>query len=300
MSQFSSALIEITDLNFSQIQSLFLSALEFSKNPGRTKYAAQTAALLFFEPSTRTRFSFETAVARLGLHPLLLDGTAGTSLEKGESVDDTVLNIAAMDPGAIVIRCGDDLDLYSLQKQIKMPILNAGWGKKAHPSQALLDALTLSANGRDFEKEKLLVIGDVRHSRVIASHFQLAKVLGYQIAVCGPRDFLPENYSGLSFEKLEEGLAWATSVMALRVQHERHGRAYSVASYREHFGLSLQRLKAWKSDGLLMHPGPVNYGVELDLDVNQDSRCKILEQVKWGTYLRQALLDRVFSEGTVS
>lgn len=300
MSQLSSALIEIANLNFSQIQSLFLSALEFSKNPGKKNYAAKTAALLFFEPSTRTRFSFESAAARLGLHPLLLDGGIGTSLEKGESIEDTVLNIAAMEPSAMVIRCGDDVDLYSLQKQIKMPILNAGWGKKAHPSQALLDTLTMKALGRDFEKEKLLVIGDVKHSRVIGSHFQLAKILGYQIAVCGPKAFVPENYSGLYFEKLDEGLAWSTSVMALRVQHERHGEAYSVASYREQYGLNLQKLKNWKSDGLLMHPGPINYGVELDLDVNQDPRCKILEQVKWGAYLRQALLERILSEGAVS
>lgn len=296
MSYSSSALIEISNLDFPKIESLFLSALEFSKEPGFKQFAAKTAALLFFEPSTRTRFSFETAAGRLGLHPLLMDGAAGTSLEKGESIEDTVLNIAAMEPGAIVIRCGDEVDLYDLQKKIKMPILNAGWGKKAHPSQALLDALTMKANGRDFKKEKLLVIGDVKHSRVIGSHFQLSKILGYEIAVCGPKDFLPEGYQGRYFGKLDEGLSWATSVMALRVQHERHGEKYSVDSYRENFGLNLQKLKSWNSDGLVMHPGPVNYGVELDVDVNQDPRCKILEQVKWGTYLRQALLANVFSQ----
>jgi aspartate carbamoyltransferase catalytic subunit len=300
MSHLSSSLIEISNLNFSQIESLFLSALEFSKNSGKENYAAKTAALLFFEPSTRTRFSFETAAARLGLHPLLLEGAQGTSLSKGESVEDTVLNIAAMQPEAIVIRCGDSVDLYDLQKKISMPILNAGWGKKAHPTQALLDALTIKAQGRDFKKEKLLVIGDVKHSRVTSSHFQLAKILGYEIAICGPKNFVPENYSGRSFEKLDEGLQWATSIMALRVQHERHEESYSVASYREQYGLSLQKLKNWQSDGLLMHPGPINYGVELELDVNQDPRCKILEQVKWGAYLRQALLSRVLSQKAVS
>jgi aspartate carbamoyltransferase catalytic subunit len=300
MSQLSSALIEISNLNSSQIESLFLSALEFSKNSGKENHAAKTAALLFFEPSTRTRFSFETAAARLGLHPLLLEGTQGTSLIKGESVEDTVLNIAAMQPEAIVIRCGDSVDLYDLQKKISMPILNAGWGKKAHPTQALLDALTIKAQGRDFKKEKLLIIGDVKHSRVTSSHFQLAEILGYEIAICGPKNFLPESYTGRSFDKLEEGLQWATSIMALRVQHERHEESYSVASYREQYGLNLQKLKNWQSDGLLMHPGPVNYGVELELDVNQDPRCKILEQVKWGAYLRQALLARVLSQKAVS
>lgn len=300
MSYPSSALIEISNLDFPKTESLFLSALEFSKKPGSLNFAAKTAALLFFEPSTRTRFSFEAAAGRLGLHPLLLDGAAGTSLEKGESIEDTVLNIAAMEPAVVVIRCGDEIDLYDLQKKIKMPMLNAGWGKKAHPTQALLDALTMKANGRDFKKEKLLVIGDVKHSRVIGSHFQLAKILGYEIAVCGPKEFLPEGFQGTYFSQLAEGLSWATSVMALRVQHERHGEKYSVASYREQYGLNLQKLKSWKSDGLVMHPGPVNYGVELDLDVNQDPRCKILEQVKWGTYLRQALLANVLSQKVVS
>jgi aspartate carbamoyltransferase catalytic subunit len=297
-------LIEITNLDFLKIESLFLSALRFSQNSEAQKNTVGTAALLFFEPSTRTRFSFETAAARLGLHSLLLDGASGTSLEKGESIEDTVLNIAAMEPTAVVIRCGDEVDLYSLQKKINIPILNAGWGKRAHPSQALLDALTLKANGRDLKKEKLLVIGDVKHSRVMSSHFQLAKILGYEIAVCGPKEFLPENNHGHYFTNLTEGLSWATSVMALRVQHERHSEKYSekhsLASYRDHYGLSLQKLKAWKSDGLVMHPGPVNYGVELDLDVNQDPRCKILEQVKWGTYLRQALLAGVLSAKAVS
>lgn len=300
MSYSSSALIEISNLDFPKIESIFLSALEFSKHPGSQNFAAKTAALLFFEPSTRTRFSFEAAAGRLGVHPLLLDGAAGTSLEKGESIEDTVLNIAAMEPAAVVIRCGDEVDLYDLQKKIKMPILNAGWGKKAHPTQALLDAMTLKANGRDFAKEKLLVIGDVKHSRVTGSHFQLAKILGYEIAVCGPKEFLPEGYQGKYFSRLEEGLSWATSIMALRVQHERHAEKFSVASYREQYGLNLQKLKSWKSDGLVMHPGPVNYGVELDLDVNQDLRCKILEQVKWGTYVRQALLANVLSQKVVS
>jgi aspartate carbamoyltransferase catalytic subunit len=310
----SSALIEIENLPIAQIESLFHSALDFSKKSSRKKDLApsepafqapqnlqnQTVALLFFEPSTRTRFSFETAAARLGLHPLLLDAAIGTSLEKGESIEDTILNIAAMEPEALIIRCDDQVDLYALQKKVSMPILNAGWGKRAHPSQALLDALTLQANGRKFSEEKLLVIGDVKHSRVTGSHFQLAKILGYEIAICGPKEFLPENYPGRYFESLSEGMEWATVLMALRMQHERHGKAYALTSYRENYGIDLKKLKTFKADGLLLHPGPVHYGVELELDVNEDPRCKILEQVKWGTYLRQALLARRLSEKAVS
>lgn len=295
MSHPPSALIEIANLDFPKIESLFLSALEFSKIPNSQNFAAETAALLFFEPSTRTRFSFETAAARLGLHPLLLSGGSGTSLAKGESVEDTVLNIAAMGPAAMVIRCGDEVDLWALQSKISIPILNAGWGKRAHPTQALLDVLTLRAGGRDLRKEKLLVVGDVKHSRVMSSHFELAKILGYEIGMCGPQDFMPENPSARYFTNLEEGLAWASSVMALRVQHERHGESFPVTQYHEIFGLNLQRLQSWNSDGFILHPGPVNYGVELAEDVHRDPRCRILEQVRWGTYLRQALLAKVLS-----
>lgn len=293
------SLIEISNLSFSQIESIFLSAIGFSKDPTAKSFKPKSAAMLFFEPSTRTRFSFETAAGRLGLHTLVLEGAQGTSLEKGESLEDTVLNIAAMEPGALIIRCSDEIDLNALQKLVSIPILNAGWGKKSHPSQALLDVLTLKANGRDMSKEKLLVVGDAKHSRVLASHFQLANILGYEIALCGPKEFLPDPFSGKVFNSLQEGLRWADSVMALRVQHERHRQKYSFEAFHDEFGLSLKKLKSWTSNGLLMHPGPVNYGVELAADVNQDPRCKILEQVKWGTYLRQALLARIFSEEEV-
>jgi aspartate carbamoyltransferase catalytic subunit len=292
----SASLIEIPNLTFPQIDSLFLSALEYSKS-SVPKYLATTTALLFFEPSTRTRFSFEAAAARLGSHPLVFEGVQGTSLEKGESIEDTVLNIAAMEPEALIIRCADDVDLNALQSKVSMPIVNAGWGMKGHPSQALLDALTMKAHGRDFAKEKLLVVGDVKHSRVMSSHFQLSQILGYEIAVCGPQEFLPTNYQGRHFAKLADGLAWATSIMALRLQHERHGKKYPSDTYHQEYGLNLEKLKSWKSEGLVMHPGPINYGVELSPDVNQDSRSCILEQVRWGVYLRQALLARIFAGG---
>lgn len=295
----SASLIDISSSNNLQIEALFSSAVELSKSIEATKSLSRTAALLFFEPSTRTRFSFETAVARVGLHPLLLEGALGTSLEKGESIEDTVQNIAAMEPEVLILRCSDAIDLIGLQSKIKIPILNAGWGSRSHPTQALLDALTMKASGRNLANEKLLVIGDVKHSRVVNSHFELANILGYEIGICAPKEFLPSEYSGRHFLNLKSGLEWATSIMALRVQHERHGQKYSLESYSENYGLSLQKLKSWGADGLLLHPGPVNYGVELNADVNQDARCKILDQVRWGVYLRQALLARVLAERKV-
>lgn len=161
----SASFIDIISLQKTDIERLFSISDDISAKKVFSKIeAGQTGALLFFEASTRTRLSFETACARWGVHPLRLDGKAGTSLEKGETLEDTVLNVAAMNPSFLVIRCGDDLDLQQMQSQVAMPILNAGWGKKGHPTQALLDAYTLRQHfGKDLQGLKFLIVGDVRH-----------------------------------------------------------------------------------------------------------------------------------------
>lgn len=254
------------------------------------KGLGKTGALLFFEASTRTRMSFETASARLGVYPLRLDGKAGSSLEKGETLEDTVLNVDAMNPSFLVIRCGDDLDLYSLAEKVKSPILNAGWGKKGHPSQALLDAYTIYKNKGTVEGQKLLIVGDVRHSRVAFSHFELAKKLGYEVAICGPEEFLVNSKDVKTFATLKEGLEWATAAMALRVQLERHEGRYSLENYRNMYGFTEKNLAHLESQALIMHPGPINQGVELDTEVLRDSRCRVLEQVSNGVLIRQGLI----------
>ena len=255
-----------------------------------TKGCGKTGALLFFEASTRTRLSFETACARLGVHPLRLDGKAGTSLEKGETLEDTVLNVAAMSPDFLVIRCGDDLDLAALRSQVSMPILNAGWGKKGHPTQALLDAYTIRKYLGTCEKQKVLVVGDVRHSRVAASHFELANILGYEVALCGPEEFLPQNPTVPVFSSLKEGLSWATVAMALRVQLERHESSFLLKDYRAAYGFTAENLKNLSAKALIMHPGPINQGTEMDSEILQDSRCNVLAQVASGVLVRQALI----------
>ncbi|RYZ83022.1 MAG: aspartate carbamoyltransferase catalytic subunit, partial [Proteobacteria bacterium] len=296
----SNSLIEIFDRSSSQIENLFLSAQNFSSASQASAYVGRSIALLFFEPSTRTKLSFQIAAGRLGLQSLLIDGSEGTSLVKGESIEDTVLNVAAMLPELIVIRCGQDFDLTQLKSKLNLPLINAGWGASGHPTQALLDVLTLKANGRSISQEKILIVGDVKHSRVAHSHFQLAKVLGYELAICGPASFAPSEFSGRSFDNLADGMKWASTVMALRVQRERHSVVHSLESYQRDFGINRKKLQGWREDGLLLHPGPVNYGVELDLDVQRDPRCKILDQVRWGTFLRQALLAEIMTERKIS
>ncbi|KYG61365.1 aspartate carbamoyltransferase [Bdellovibrio bacteriovorus] len=257
----------------------------------------KTGALLFFEASTRTRMSFETACARWGIYPLRLDGKSGTSLEKGETYEDTVLNVDAMKPSFLVIRCGDDLDLEDLSKKVQAPILNAGWGKKGHPTQALLDAYTIRKHLGSCEKQMVLIVGDVRHSRVASSHFELAEKLGYDVALCGPSEFLPENPKCKVFSSLKEGLSWATVAMALRVQLERHSTKHSLSDYRDQYGFTQKNLQSLSAKALIMHPGPINQGTELDSEVLQDPRCQVLDQVSNGVLIRQALVYATVTEG---
>ncbi len=286
---------------------------EFDKGKA---YQGERAALLFFEPSTRTRFSFESACYKLGMGPLVLSGEEGTSLEKGERGDDTVLNIAAMDPKLLIIRCSDDLDLSKLQQQVNLPVINAGWGKKGHPTQAMLDALTMFQNWKTFKGKKVLFVGDILHSRVVSSHIELLPKLEVQMAFSGPRELQRKGLvNQLYFENLDQGLKWADAVIMLRHQFERHSadvdRDSSVlsvqknnyekkesdfANYNLKYGLNPNRLNEMKSDILIMHPGPVNHGLELTAEVFQDPRCQVFEQVRNGVLVREYLIRYVLGE----
>lgn len=287
--------LDFRDLSAQEILDLFSLARQLKKDKKSFQPAlqGQTAGLLFFEPSTRTRFSFESACARLGLYPFVLSGTEGTSLEKGETFEDTVYNIAAMRPEILIIRCQDDLDLDDLSKKLPMPILNAGWGRRGHPTQTMLDIFTIWDQLGTAQKFKILFVGDIRHSRVVSSHFEMAKILGFEIGVCAPSELLPEDTTGLQvFSDLKAGLPWCDVVMALRVQKERHPNLILLDYYHEHFGLNPENLKSLRAKALILHPGPVNYGVELDKKVLSDPRTKILDQVTNGVFIRQAVIIR--------
>ncbi len=295
LSQYSRQKIEVL---FSE--SLLLKAVRKSHKSNDIRHSGKTAALLFFEPSTRTRFSFEAACIRAGVHPLILSGSAGTSLEKGETLADTIYNLNAMRPDLFVIRCNSTLDLSQIAKQLHVPIINAGWGSAGHPTQALLDTLTLFEKWQTLKNKKILFLGDVKHSRVINSHFELAKILDYEIGVCAPDDFLPPNDNlaiYTRFKKLQDGLNWADAVMALRVQKERHdGYEFNTQQYREFYALNSKQLSGLKVDGWIMHPGPINYGVELEHEVLADPRSLILAQVENGVFLREALIRNLLKD----
>lgn len=290
------SMIDLKSFSAVQIEEIFALAkhLKTSSSSDILK-TGKTVALMFFEPSTRTRLSFETAAHRCGLGPIIFEGGGKTSLEKGETIEDSVLNVAAMNPQVLVIRCGNEVNLPQLAKQIPQPIINAGWGVKGHPTQALLDLFTLQQRWQNLRGQKLVIVGDVRHSRVAASHLELAKLCGIELAFCGPKEFLPTMTSDTDvkiFSDLSAALSWADAVMALRVQFERHGSGMTIfkEDYRHQFGLTVAAMKNFKASGLILHPGPVNHGIEMDTEVLADPRSLVLEQVSCGVFVREALL----------
>lgn len=275
------------------------------------KYQNKNACLLFFENSTRTQISFELAVRDCGAHAVIFNPET-SSLKKGETVLDTLLNLQAMGFDLFVIRHGySNENLNDLSKEIKTPIINAGEGVSGHPSQALLDCYTILRERKKLQGEKVLFIGDIKHSRVVQSNIELMKMLGIQMAFCGPESFLPRGYGDIrTFEGLEEGMEWATVLISLRTQFERHADFNSVLdaythahnkvdreSFVKNYSLNFERVKNWKKDGLIMHPGPFNRGIEIQSEILNDPRVCILKQVENGRRIRRALVDSILGEG---
>lgn len=296
MSALPRSLLDLKSLSLPAIEQIFSSSRDAKRGVlKRTKTTQpQTAALLFFEPSTRTLQSFETACHRADLRTCIFVSGPGTSMEKGETIEDTVRNIAAMGHEILVIRTGDNADLSQLETFTGKPIINAGWGRRGHPTQALLDVFTIS-EFRPLDKARVLFIGDINHSRVASSHFELLEKLSIEYAICGPPELLPKDLPKSCkhrFDRLEDGLDWANVIMALRYQMERHETSLSdrLQSYHQNFGLTGERVARLPKDTIFMHPGPVTKGMELTQEVYDDKRSVILQQVSHGVWLRQAIL----------
>jgi aspartate carbamoyltransferase catalytic subunit len=295
------SIVNLNHFSEDDILALFNLAKHFQENPSesfKTPSLHGTAALLFFENSTRTRTSFESACYRLGLAPILIDVGSGSSRAKGESEEDTVLNVAALEPKVLIIRSGESsLAQDQIEAKTGIPVISAGWGSKGHPSQALLDLYTFWREKKLFGL-KLLIVGDVVHSRVASSHFEILKRLGVHVGVCAPPAYRPSNLSTdvIWIDSLDEGLKWCDAVMALRIQLERHqsgGKSMALEDYRSQFGLNAKNLQQLSQEALIFHPGPVNWGTEMESEVFKDPRCRILQQVNCGLYLRMALLKTV-------
>jgi aspartate carbamoyltransferase catalytic subunit len=254
------------------------------------------AALVFSEPSTRTRMSFQVAAARLGIRTVVLDNPQNASISKGETLEDTFRNIAAMMPDLMVVRYNTNLDADAVIKDLPCPVISGGIGTAEHPTQALLDAFTIKEFRSKIKGEKVLIVGDVKHSRVANSNLMLLRRLGAEVAYCAPEHFEPntQNWKGVqSIPNINEAMKWATVVMGLRVQKERHegtNIAFSMAEYRERFRIGGDQLAHFASDGILLHPGPVIRGIEFSAFVLNDKRCKVLDQVTNGVFVRASLM----------
>lgn len=253
--------------------------------------------LLFLENSTRTRCSFEVATRRLGHQPIVLTGQ-GSSLDKGESLVDTAANLAAMGLDALVIRSAIAGGADLVARHIGIPVLNAGDGRHEHPTQALLDASTLRARLGPLAGKRVLIVGDILNSRVARSNIHALTTLGATVVLVGPPSLLPWTFAefGPGVEvthDLDGVLESADAVMMLRIQLERDAGRAVASDYRVAFGLTVDRLARLGPDVPVLHPGPMNRGVEIDDVVAADiARSSILEQVARGVAVRMAIVDR--------
>jgi aspartate carbamoyltransferase catalytic subunit len=301
--------LETDDLSLPEIEGLFAQAKNIKKDFLTHRHFLSStfacssenkllSSLLFFEPSTRTRSSFEMAALRMGWQSSFFDGASkeGSSLIKGETFEDTFWTLHAMGPNVLVVRCGDELPLFQLRKKTQIPLINAGCGTHSHPTQALLDVFTMRESFPDLIGKNILFVGDVSHSRVAKSHFRLLPKLGAQVGVVGPEAFLKQNPADVkSFADLKEALPWADVVVGLRVQFERHSEpsAFTREAYIEKFQIKSTHANLLKSSALLFHPGPVNWGLEFDPSVRELPHFKMWQQKQNGVYVRAALLDFV-------
>ncbi|HYX20731.1 MAG TPA: aspartate carbamoyltransferase catalytic subunit [Thermoanaerobaculia bacterium] len=249
---------------------------------------------LFFEASTRTRFSFETAEKWLSADSLNFSAK-GSSVEKGESLLDTARNLQAMSPDLIVIRHSSPGVPHFLARHLKAGVVNAGDGAHEHPTQALLDALTIRQRLGRLEGLHVSMVGDIAHSRVVRSNIWLLKTMGAKVTVCAPPTLLPpriEEMGVAATTDFDAALESADVVMMLRMQLERQGKSLfpSVREYFRHYGLDAKRLARAKKDAIVLHPGPMNRGVEIASDVADSGRSVILEQVANGVAVRMAVL----------
>ena len=254
----------------------------------------RTVVNFFVEPSTRTRSSFELAEKRLSADSLNFS-TSTSSLVKGETLLDTLRNLEALSPDFIVLRHSEAGAPHFLARYGQTPIINAGDGAHEHPTQALLDAFTIRRNKKRIAGLRVAIVGDILHSRVARSNVHLLTKLGAEVVLCGPPTVLPRNLDRLGARvtyRMDEAIEGADVVMMLRIQHERMKGGFfpTLREYSTFFGLNSERLKRAAKDAIVMHPGPINRGVEIMGDVADGTASVILDQVRSGVAVRMAVL----------
>jgi aspartate carbamoyltransferase catalytic subunit len=269
------------------------------ENRKRETLSGKTIVNLFMEASTRTRTSFEIAAKRLSADVINVSDSF-SSAKKGETLLDTAKNLDAMGPAVIVLRHASAGAPHMVAKSVRAAVVNAGDGQHEHPTQGLLDCGTIRRHKGRIEGLTVAIVGDILHSRVARSNIHALGKLGATVRVVAPRSLLPrgvEALGALVYDKLERALDGADVVMVLRLQQERMSGGYipSLRDYSRFFGVNAQTVRAAKPDAIVMHPGPINRGVELSSDVADGKRSVILDQVAYGVSVRMAVLERLAS-----
>jgi aspartate carbamoyltransferase catalytic subunit len=310
------SLLSVQDLDLKAVSNLLVraSALENLDPLVRDRiFAKRRVALLFYEASTRTRTSFELAAKSLGCDTALVSNLS-SSIEKGETLKDTGLNLRALGVEAIILRHNSSGGPWLLEESTRLPVLNAGDGMHEHPTQALLDLRTILAHLRHGVETvtadtlagvTVTIVGDILHSRVARSNMLLLPSLGARVVLCGPAQFLPEQAiasgPGVSIERdFETALRQSQVVMMLRIQAERlAGMQIDLEQYKAGYQLTGQRLAAYASSALVMHPGPIIRGLELTAGVADGPQSAILEQVHHGVAIRMAVIERALALSSI-
>ena len=292
-------LLGIKDITTADIQLIFKTTDNFKQVINRPikkvpSLRDVTIANIFFENSTRTKISFELAEKRLSADVVNFS-SSGSSVKKGETLIDTVNNILAMKVDMVVMRHPGPGAHQFLARHIDANIVNAGDGTHEHPTQALLDAYSLQEKLGDLTDKKIAIVGDILHSRVALSNIYCLQKLGAKVRVCGPPTLLPKHIDGLGVEvshNLQETLEWCDAANMLRIQLERQEDKYfpSLREYSLQYGVTLPMIKSLKKEIVLMHPGPINRGVEITSEVADSDQSIILNQVENGVAIRMAVL----------
>ncbi|ROI04764.1 MULTISPECIES: aspartate carbamoyltransferase catalytic subunit [unclassified Chryseobacterium] len=287
----------ITELSTERINSILTEAMAFANGKTAKIEGEVFCSNLFFEDSTRTKTSFDLAERKLGLQVVPFDASH-SSVNKGESLYDTVKTLESIGVNLVVIR--DKKDRYFEElKNIKIPVINGGDGTGNHPSQCMLDLMTIYQEFGKFEGLKVGIVGDVKHSRVANSNAEALRRLGAKVYFSGPEQWFDEgaliNGTYLSVDEL---IAEVDVLMLLRIQHERHDAAMSFTAYEYHkrYGLTKEREQAMKKEAIIMHPAPINRGVEIDSDLVECERSRVFKQMQNGVFARMAILKEVLEE----
>ena len=298
-------LLGIQDLLIGDVNYILAEAKQFillnrSKNKKLDTLRGKTQINLFFEPSTRTQSSFELAGKRLGADVMPMN-IVNSAIKKGETLIDTAMTLNAMHPDLIVIRHQDSGACNLLSQKVNCTVINAGDGRREHPTQALLDALTIIEKKGKIQGLKIAICGDILHSRVARSNIYLLTMLGAEVNIIAPTNLMPkdlEKFGINKFSDMKKGLENCDIVMMLRLQNERMSTSFLASNreYYEYYGLTPDKLNCAKEDALIMHPGPMNRGIEIDTNLADDiNKSVIQEQVELGVAVRMACL-KIFCE----